>query len=81
MAKINARIAEGNQLAALFVFTVQKVRDQLAARPAELPCCWGYNKHLPAMNDIGAFGMVGSIWQPRLYGAVDVRAGAFAAKT
>ena len=58
MAKINARIAEGNQLAALFVFTMQKMRDQLTARPAELPRCWGCNKHLPSMNDIGAFGMV-----------------------
>jgi hypothetical protein len=40
MAKINARIAEGNKLAALFAFTVQKMRDQLTARPAELPRCW-----------------------------------------
>src|SRR5260370_36031067 len=57
-AKINARIAEGNKLAALFVFTVQKMRDQLTARPAELPRCWGCNRQLPGMNDIGAFGMV-----------------------
>jgi hypothetical protein len=58
MAKINARIAEGNMLAALFAFTVQKMRDQLTARPAELPRCWGCNRQLPGMNDIGAFGML-----------------------
>jgi hypothetical protein len=58
MAKINARIAEGNKLAALFAFTVRKMRDQLTARPAELPRCWGCNRQLPGMNDIGAFGMV-----------------------
>jgi hypothetical protein len=58
MAKINARIAEGNKLAALFVFTVQRMRDQLTDRPAELPRCWGCNKHMPGMDDIGAFGMV-----------------------
>jgi alkanesulfonate monooxygenase SsuD/methylene tetrahydromethanopterin reductase-like flavin-dependent oxidoreductase (luciferase family) len=40
MAKINARIADGNMLAALFAFTVQRVRDQLAARAAEPPRCW-----------------------------------------
>ena len=57
LAKISARIAEGNKLAGLFVFTVQKMRDQLTARPAERPRCWGCNTHLPAMNDIGAFGM------------------------
>ena len=33
-------------------------RDQLMARPAELPRCWGCNKHMPGMDDIGAFGMV-----------------------
>ena len=58
LAKINARIAEGSKLAGLFVFTVERMRDQLTARPAEPPRCWGCNKHLPAMNDIGAFGMV-----------------------
>ena len=58
LAKINARIAEGNKLAGLFVFTVERMRDQLTARPAELPRCWGCNKRLPGMNDIGAFGMV-----------------------
>jgi hypothetical protein len=58
MAKINARIADGNKLAALFAFTVRKMRDQLTARPAELPRCWGCGKRLPAMDDIGAFGMV-----------------------
>src|SRR5260370_19828046 len=58
MAKINARIAEGNKLAALCVFTVQRMRNQLTARPAELPRCWGCNKHMPGMDDIGAFGMV-----------------------
>jgi hypothetical protein len=52
------RIAEGSKLAGLFVFTVERMRDQLTARPAEPPRCWGCNKHLPAMNDIGAFGMV-----------------------
>jgi hypothetical protein len=51
MAKINARIAEGNMLAALFAFTVQKMRDQLTARPAGASALLG-------MNDIGAFGMV-----------------------
>jgi hypothetical protein len=58
MAKINARIAHGNKLAALFVFTMQRMRNQLTARPAELPRCWGCGRRLPNMNDIGAFGMV-----------------------
>jgi hypothetical protein len=58
LVKINTRIAEGNKLAGLFVFTVNRMRDQLTARPAERPRCWGCNTHLPAMNDIGAFGMV-----------------------
>jgi hypothetical protein len=34
------------------------MRDQLTARPAELPRCWGCNRQLPGMNDIGAFGML-----------------------
>jgi hypothetical protein len=58
MARINARIADGNELAALFALTIRKMRDQLTARPAELPRCWGCSKQLPGMNDIGAFGMV-----------------------
>src|SRR5713101_2603898 len=58
MAKINARIAHGNKLAALFVFTMQKMRNQLTARTAELPRCWGCGRRLPNMNDIGAFGLV-----------------------
>ena len=58
MAKINARIAEGDKLAALFAYTVRKMRDQLTARPAELPRCWGCGRRLPSMNDIGAFGIV-----------------------
>jgi len=45
LAKINARIAEGSKLAGLFVFTVERMRNQLTARPAEPPRCWGCNKH------------------------------------